>query len=281
MTFSKMIHILNTFWQNKGCAIIPAYDVEIGAGTYHPAVTLGILGPDPLSIAFVQPSRRPADGRYGTNPNRLQKHHQYEVILKPSPVNVQELVLEIFQALGLDLKLHDVRFVEDNWESPTLGASGLGWEVWIDGMEVLQLTYFQHMGGVPCESISVEYAFGLERLILALSQASSIYEVLWSHPYTYGDLFYEQEVQWSQWNLGEAHLPSLQVLFQSSLEEGHHLVLKKLYRPAYDLFLRANHTFNLLNARKALSVIERTDCIKKLRDLSSRIILGHHHLQSI
>ncbi len=283
MTFQEMIFELECFWSQKGCAILQPYDIEMGAGTFHPETVFRALGPQPFYGAFVQPSRRPGDGRYGDNPSRTSKFHQFQVIYKPSPANAQELTLQSLQALGLDMALHDMRFVEDNWESPTLGAAGLGWELWCDGMEILQFTYFQQMGGRTLNPVSLELAYGLERIALVLQKKNSFFDLAWSRNpdgsfMTYGDLFQRNENSLSIYNFEEARLEDLFKRFDMALVEGAALTKKAtecpqersadLYLPAYERCCHASHLFNLLDARGALSVAQRASFIKGVRDLA-------------
>ncbi len=272
--FQNIILTLQDFWSKQGCVILQPYDIEMGAGTFHPATTLRPLGPDPWRAAFVQPSRRPTDGRYGENPNRLQQHHQFQVILKPSPLNSQELYLESLKVLGIDPLLHDIRFVEDDWESPTLGAWGLGWEVWCDGMEITQFTYFQQIGGIECSPVSTEITYGLERLAMqAVQKIDNVYDLDWngaegSLKMTYGDVFLRNEKEISAYNFEHA---STEILFQhfkdAELECGH-LLQKNLALPAYEQCIKASHIFNLLNARGVISVLERASYIGRVRALA-------------
>ncbi|MGL4426515.1 MAG: glycine--tRNA ligase subunit alpha [Alphaproteobacteria bacterium] len=271
--FQQIILNLQQFWANQGCVILQPYDSEMGAGTFHPATTLQALGPDPWRAAFVQPSRRPGDGRYGENPNRVQRHHQFQVILKPSPADVQQLTLQSFHAVGLNPEFHDIRFVEDDWESPTLGAAGLGWEVWCDGMEILQFTYFQQVGGIACNPVCAELTYGLERLAMNLQEVESVYQLDWngapgSHNMTYGDVYHEMEVQFSRYNFEEANPDMLWQAFDASEKECLALVEKKLPLPAYDQCIHASHFFNLLDARGLLSVAQRAQFIARVRHLA-------------
>ncbi len=268
MTFQQLISTLNGYWEEAGCLILQPYDIEVGAGTFHPATFLRSLGPDPWKVAYVQPSRRPTDGRYGENPNRLQHYYQYQVILKPSPDDVQELYLKSLERFGLDLSEHDVRFVEDDWESPTLGAWGLGWEVWLDGMEITQFTYFQQVGGIDVAPVSVEITYGLERIAMYLQEKESVYDLAWNSQVTYGEVHYMDEVEFSKYNFEEADVEGLKLLFSRYEEEGHRLLEAGLVRPAYDQCLKCSHAFNLLDARGAISVSERTAYIGKVRRLA-------------
>ena len=274
ISFQEIILKLQSFWAQQGCVLLQPYDMEMGAGTFHPATTLRPLGPDPWRAAFVQPSRRPNDGRYGNNPNRVQQHHQFQVILKPSPLNVQDLYLESLKLLGIDPLLHDIRFVEDDWESPTLGASGLGWEVWCDGMEVTQFTYFQQVGGIECHPVSAEITYGLERLTLqAIQQVEDIYDIDWngasgSERMTYGDVFKRNERELSAYNFEHANVEKLFRHFKDVEEECQALLNLKLPLPAYEQCIKASHYFNLLQARGVISVVERASYIARVRALA-------------
>ncbi len=275
MTFQQFIQQLATFWSDRGCALIQPLDLEVGAGTFHPATFLRAIGPEPWSAAYVQPSRRPTDGRYGENPNRLQHYYQYQVVMKPSPENIQELYLDSLAAVGIDPKIHDIRFVEDNWESPTLGAWGLGWEVWLNGMEVTQFTYFQQIGGLECKPVMGEITYGAERLAMYLQGVDSIYDLVWtdtgSRVVTYGEVFHQNEVEQSQYNFEHANIDALFGWFDSCESEARKLVDLDLPLPAYEQVLKASHTFNLLDARRAISVTERQRYILRVRDLSLRV----------
>lgn len=259
---------LQRFWAEKGCLIVQPYDVEVGAGTFNPATFLRVLGPEPWKAAYVEPSRRPTDGRYGENPNRLQHYYQFQVILKPAPSDAQDLYLESLKWIGIDPLEHDIRFVEDDWESPTLGAWGLGWEVWLDGMEITQFTYFQQAGGFDLDPISVEITYGLERIAMYLQGVDNVFELIWSDGITYGEIHHQGEVEWSYYNFQEASLPMLFQLFDSFEAECKRLIEKDLVLPAYDYCLKCSHTFNLLDARGALSVAERTRYILRVRELA-------------
>ena len=258
MNFQDMILTLNRFWGEQGCIIQQPYDVEKGAGTMNPATFLRALGPEPWRVAYIEPCRRPTDGRYGENPNRLQHYYQYQVILKPSPDNIQELYLESLKALGIDPLCHDIRFVEDNWESPTLGAWGLGWEVWLDGMEISQFTYFQQCGGIDCKPVSGEITYGLERLATFIQQKDSVYDIDWVGDVKYGDVFHQNEVDYSEYNFNAADTDMLFSFFDAYEKEAMRVVELGLVQPAYDYVLKCSHTFNLLDARGAISVTERT-----------------------
>lgn len=271
LTFQEIIFRLQEFWSNQGCVILQPLDLEVGAGTFHPATFLRAIGPEPWKTAFVQPSRRPTDGRYGENPNRVQHYYQFQVMLKPSPTNIQELYLKSLIALGIDPLLHDIRFVEDNWESPTLGAWGLGWEVWQDGMEITQFTYFQQIGGLPCNPVTGEITYGLERLALFLQGKDSIFDLVWTDTNgvtTYGNVFHQNEVEMSTFNFEKANVDKLFELFDFYEAEATRLIELSLPLVAYEMVLKASHTFNLLDARKAISVTERKRFILRIRKLS-------------
>ena len=264
-----MILELHDYWSAQGCLILQPYDMRMGAGTFHTATTLRALGPDPWNAAFVQPCRRPTDGRYGENPNRLQHYYQYQVILKPSPPDLQDLYLGSLAAIGIDFARHDIRFVEDDWESPTLGAWGLGWEVWCDGMEVTQFTYFQQMGGFDCKPVSGELTYGLERLALYLQNKDSIYDLAFNDAgVTYGDVFLENEREMSKWNFDVADTDALFDLFRKAAAECENCLARELPIPAYEQAIEASHIFNLLNARGVISVAERQAYIGRVRDLA-------------
>jgi glycyl-tRNA synthetase alpha chain len=264
-----MILTLHDYWSDRGCLILQPYDMRMGAGTFHTATTLRALGPDPWNAAFVQPCRRPTDGRYGENPNRLQHYYQYQVILKPSPPDLQDLYLGSLAAIGIDTTNHDIRFVEDDWESPTLGAWGLGWEVWCDGMEVTQFTYFQQMGGFDCKPVAGELTYGLERLALYLQNKDSIYDLAYNDAgVTYGDVFLENEIEQSTWNFEVADTETLFDLFRKAAAECENCLAHTLPIPAYEQAIEASHIFNLLNARGVISVAERQAYIGRVRDLA-------------
>ncbi len=268
-SFQDIILTLHHYWSDQGCVILQPYDMEVGAGTFHPATTLKALGPKPWNCAFVQPSRRPKDGRYGENPNRLQHYYQYQVILKPSPDNIQELYLESLKQLGIDSKLHDIRFVEDDWESPTLGAWGLGWEVWCDGMEVTQFTYFQQVGGIECKPVSGELTYGLERLAMYIQGKENVYDLDFNGKgVTYGDVFLENERQFSAYNLEYADTTQLLRHFEDAETECVALLKLNLPLPAYDQCIKASHRFNLLDARGVIGVTERASYIARVRALA-------------
>ena len=275
MNFQDIIFELNQYWANQGCVIQQPYDMEVGAGTFHPATLLRALGPEPWKAAYVQPSRRPTDGRYGNNPNRLQHYYQYQVVLKPSPIEVQELYLESLKRFGLDLLEHDIRFVEDDWESPTLGAWGLGWEVWLDGMEITQFTYFQQAGSIDLFPTTVEITYGLERIAMYLQGVDSVYDIAWNDSVSYGDIFHQAEVEFSTFNFEEANVAELINFFNTYEKEGLNLIEKELVLPAYDYCLKCSHTFNLLDARKAISVAERTRYIGRIRNIARKVASGY------
>ena len=269
LTFHEIIFKLQKFWSDNGCVILQPYDMEVGAGTFHPATTLRSLGTKPWQAAYVQPSRRPTDGRYGENPNRLQHYYQFQVIIKPSPKDVQKLYLKSLTSLGIIYKDHDIRFVEDDWESPTLGASGLGWEVWCDGMEITQFTYFQQMAGFECKPVSAEITYGLERICMYIQNKNNVYDLEWnSFGVKYGDVFLQAEKEFSAYNFEHANTDSLLEQFNKVEQESKDLVEKKLCLPAYDQCLKASHLFNLLDARGVISVTERANYINKIRILA-------------
>ena len=275
MTFQEMILALQSYWAANGCTVLQPYDTEVGAGTFHPATTLRSLGPGAWNVAYVQPSRRPTDGRYGENPNRLQHYYQFQVILKPSPDDVQDLYLESLRTIGVEPEAHDVRFVEDDWESPTLGAWGLGWEVWLNGMEVTQFTYFQQVGGFECDPVPAEITYGLERLAMYIQGVDSVYDLAWSRGrdgsvVTYGDVFLENERQYSTYNFEVADVAMLTSLFATFESEAERTLDMKLPLPAYDYVLKCSHTFNLLDARGAISATERMGYILRVRTLAKR-----------
>ncbi len=271
MYFQDVILALHKFWAKKGCVMVQPYDIEVGAGTFHPATLLRALGPEPWNVAYVQPSRRPTDGRYGENPNRLQHYYQYQVILKPSPPNVQQLYLQSLKVLGIDPLEHDIRFVEDDWESPTLGASGLGWEVWLDGMEITQFTYFQLAGSIELAPISVELTYGLERIAMYLQGVDNVYDLQWNQQVTYGHVHHQQEVEQSTYNFEKADTGMLFDLFDKYEAESKRIIKDDLVLPAYEYCLKCSHTFNLLDARGAISVTERTRYIARIRNLARAV----------
>jgi glycyl-tRNA synthetase alpha chain len=268
MNFQEIILSLQNFWAEKGCVLIQPIDLEVGAGTFHPTTLLRALGPEPWKVAYVQPSRRPTDGRYGDNPMRLQHYYQYQVILKPSPDNTQELYLDSLKALGVDPLEHDIRFVEDDWESPTLGASGLGWEVWLNGMEVTQFTYFQMAGSIELSPVSVEITYGLERIAMYLQGVDSVYDLMWNDQVTYREVYHQQEVEQSTYNFEIADVDMLFDLFNKYENEAEAILNKNLVIPAYEYGLKCSHTFNLLDARGAISVSERTNYIARIRNIA-------------
>tara|TARA_B100001564_G_C20622179_1_gene662901 strand:+ start:28 stop:906 length:879 start_codon:yes stop_codon:yes gene_type:complete len=269
ITFQTLIFNLQNFWSKYGCIILQPYDLEVGAGTFHPATTLRSLGTKPWKAAYVQPSRRPTDGRYGKNPNRLQHYYQYQVIIKPSPKNIKQIYLKSLEAIGIKAKDHDIRFVEDDWESPTLGAAGLGWEVWCDGMEITQFTYFQKMTGIDCKPISVELTYGLERICMFVQSKKNVFDIEWNNEgVKYGDVYLQGEKEFSAYNFDYANIDSLLKNFEIAEKECKFLLEKKLSLPAYDQCLKASHIFNLLDARGVISVSERTGYINRIRDLA-------------
>jgi len=268
MYFQDVILELHQFWTRKGCVMMQPYDMEVGAGTFHPTTLLKALGPEPWKVAYVQPSRRPTDGRYGDNPNRLQHYYQYQVILKPSPLDVQKQYLQSLEVLGLDPLDHDIRFVEDDWESPTLGASGLGWEVWLDGMEITQFTYFQMAGSIELHPISVELTYGLERIAMYLQSVDNVYDLQWNAHIKYGDVHHQQEVEQSTYNFEKADVLVLFDLFNKYEAESMRQIEGGLVLPAYEYCLKCSHSFNLLDARGAISVTERTGYIARIRNLA-------------
>lgn len=279
-TFQGLILALQDYWSRQGCVLLQPYDMEVGAGTFHPATFLRAIGPEPWRTAYVQPSRRPTDGRYGENPNRLQHYYQFQVLLKPSPDNIQELYLESLQELGLDPLVHDIRFVEDNWESPTLGAWGLGWEVWLNGMEVTQFTYFQQVGGLDCKPVSGEITYGLERIAMYLQGVESVFDLLWADgpqgKVLYGDVFHQNEVEMSAFNFEHANTGELFHWFDVCEKDSQALIEAGLPLPAYELMLKASHTFNLLDARSAISVTERQRFILRVRTLARDVAKAYY-----
>lgn len=272
LTFQQLIMSLERFWADRGCVIQQPYDTEKGAGTMNPATFLRVLGPEPWNVAYVEPSRRPTDGRYGENPNRLQHYYQYQVILKPSPLDIQDIYIESLAAFGIDPLDHDIRFVEDDWESPTLGAWGVGWEVWLDGMEITQFTYFQQAGGVDLRPISVELTYGIERICMFLQGVESVYDLIWSGDVTYGDIHHQSEVEGSIYNFDRADTGLLSKLFEMYEAESYSLLDSEqpLVLPAYDYCLKCSHVFNILDARGAISVAERTAYIHRVRNLARK-----------
>ena len=275
MTFQELILALQRYWADQGCVVLQPYDAAMGAGTFHPATFLRSIGPEPWNAAYVQPSRRPTDGRYGDNPFRLQHYYQFQVVLKPSPDDIQELYIDSLRSLGIDTEVHDIRFVEDNWESPTLGAWGLGWEVWLNGMEVTQFTYFQQAGGLDCKPVTGEITYGLERIAMYLQDVESVFDLTWADgpagTVTYGDVFHQNEVEQSRYNFEEADTGVLFTRFDEAEQQCNRLVEAGLSLPAYDFVLDASHTFNLLDARKAISVSERQRYILRVRALARAV----------
>jgi glycyl-tRNA synthetase alpha chain len=279
-TFQDLILALQHYWAQKGCVILQPYDMEVGAGTFHVATFLRAIGPEPWSAAYVQPSRRPTDGRYGENPNRLQHYYQYQVVIKPSPLEIQDLYLDSLRALGIDPLMHDIRFVEDNWESPTLGAWGLGWEVWLNGMEVTQFTYFQQIGGLECRPVTGEITYGLERIAMYLQGVDSVFDLVWTDGplgrITYGDVFRQNEVEMSAYNFEHADVDSLFAWFDNCETQSQKLIAAGLPLPAYEMVLKASHTFNLLDARRAISVTERQRYILRVRNLAKAVAEAYY-----
>jgi len=268
VTLQELILALERFWNEQGCVIQQPYDIEVGAGTFNPATFLRVLGPEPWNCAYVEPSRRPADGRYGENPNRLQHYYQYQVIMKPSPLAIQEIYLDSLRSFGIDPLAHDIRFVEDDWESPTLGAWGLGWEVWLDGMEITQFTYFQQTGGIDLKPVSVEITYGIERIAMYLQGVENVYDLTWTDGILYGDIHHQGEVEFSRYNFEEADVEMLLQLFEMYEGEAQKILKKGLVLPAYDYCLKCSHTFNLLEARGAISVTERMGFILRVRAMA-------------
>ena len=269
LSFQDIIMNLQKFWGRNGCVILQPYDLEVGAGTFHPATTLRSLGSKPWKAAYVQPSRRPTDGRYGENPNRLQHYYQYQVIIKPSPKNIKQIYLKSLAAIGIDVKNHDIRFVEDDWESPTLGAAGLGWEVWCDGMEITQFTYFQQMAGMQCKPVSVELTYGLERICMFTKQKKNVFDLLWNNQgIEYREVFHQAEKEFSAYNFEYANTENLFKIFDMLEMEAKSLIEKKISLPAYDQCLKASHVFNILDARGVISVAQRAEYIGRIRDIT-------------
>ncbi len=275
MNFQNVILNLEQFWSSRGCVIQQPYDIEVGAGTFNPNTFFRALGPEPWKVAYVEPSRRPTDGRYGENPNRLQRYYQYQVVIKPSTENIQDVYLESLAALGIDPKVHDIRFVEDDWESPTLGAWGLGWEVWLDGMEITQFTYFQQVGGIDLSPIPVELTYGLERITMYLQNVDNVYDLQWNDEIKYGDVHLETEKQFSRYNFEASDKARLSQWFDMYEAEALGLVEKELILPAYDYTLKCSHAFNMLDARGAISVTERTGFIGRVRKLARLCAEGY------
>jgi glycyl-tRNA synthetase alpha chain len=275
LTFQEVILTLQKYWSAQGCALLQPYDMEVGAGTSHTATFLRALGPEPWRAAYVQPSRRPKDGRYGENPNRLHQHHQFQVVLKPSPANILKLYLGSLEALGFDLTRNDARFVEDDWENPTLGAWGLGWEVWLNGMEITQFTYFQQVGGLDCNPITGEITYGLERMSMYLQDVESVYDLKYTDTMSYGDVFFQNEVEQSRFAFDESNAPKLFEQFAYFEGEAKRLLEAKLPLPGYEMILKAGHTFNLLDARGAISVTERAAYIGRIRTLARMVATAY------
>ena len=270
LTFQELVLSLEKFFAEQGCVIQQPYDIEVGAGTSNPATFLRVLGPEPWNVAYVEPSRRPTDGRYGDNPNRLQHYYQYQVIMKPSPDNIQEIYLDSLRSVGINPLKHDIRFVEDDWESPTLGAWGLGWEVWLDGLEITQFTYFQQAGGIDLKPIAAELTYGIERIAMFLQGVDSVYALTWVKGVTYGDVHHKGEVEWSIHNFDEADVALQLQLFDQYAKESLRLIEKGLVLPAYDYCLKCSHAFNILDARGAIGVTERTGFIGRVRNMARR-----------
>jgi glycyl-tRNA synthetase alpha chain len=273
LTFQEIILRLQDFWSKRGCLILQPYNSEVGAGTFNPATFLRVLGPEPWRVAYVEPSRRPKDGRYAENPNRVQQYHQFQVILKPPPHNIQEIYLDSLRALGIEIEKHDVRFVEDDWESPTLGAWGLGWEVWLDGLEITQFTYFQQSGGIDLEVISVELTYGLERIAMYVQGVESIFDIIWTEGVTWGEVYKRFEYEFSVYNYEKADIDFHFKLFKKYEEDAERLLNEGLLYPGYDLVIKLSHIFNVLDARGALSVSERTAYIGRVRRLARKSAL--------
>jgi len=276
LSFQQLILRLNDYWDRQGCVLLQPYDMEMGAGTFHTATFLRAIGPEPWNAAFVQPSRRPKDGRYGENPNRLQHYYQYQVVMKPSPDDIQERYLQSLVALGIDPREHDIRFVEDDWESPTLGAWGLGWEVWLDGMEITQFTYFQEVGSLVCKPVLGEITYGLERLAMYLQGKESVFDLVWVDGVRYGDVYHQNEVEQSRYNFELANTEMLFRHFAEYEAEAKRLIVAKCVLPAYEMVLRCSHTFNLLDARGAISVTERAAYIDRVRALARAVAKAYH-----
>ncbi len=270
MNFQEIYFRLENFWSRHGCVVQQPYDIEVGAGTMNPATALRVLGPEPWRVAYVEPSRRPSDGRYGKNPNRLQHYYQYQVIIKPAPANIQDLYIESLASLGIDPNEHDIRFVEDDWENPSTGAWGLGWEVWLDGMEITQFTYFQQLGGLDMENVPAELTYGIERIAMYVQKVNSVYDLEWSGKVKYGDVHLQGEIEHSHYNFEIADTDMLFTLFNMYEAEAMRILDKGFVLPAYDYVLKSSHTFNLLDARNAISVTERTGYISRVRALACR-----------
>ena len=271
LTFQEIILTLQRYWSNQGCVLLQPYDMEMGAGTFHPATFLRALGPEPWKAAYIQPSRRPKDGRYGNNPNRLQHYYQYQIVIKPSPDNIQDLYLDSLRELKIDLAVNDIRFVEDDWESPTLGAWGLGWEVWFNGMEITQFTYFQQVGGLDCKPVLGEITYGLERLAMNLQGIENVFDLTWTDGVTYGDVYHQNEVEQSKYNFEQSNISLLLEQFIKYESEAKRLIELSLPLPSYEQVLKCSHTFNLLDARGAISVTERAAYIGRVRTLAKLV----------
>ena len=276
LTFQQLILKLQDFWDRQGCVLLQPYDIEVGAGTFHTATFLRAIGPEPWRAAYVQPSRRPKDGRYGDNPNRLQHYYQYQVVLKPSPDDIQDLYLDSLRALGIDTGVHDVRFVEDDWESPTLGAWGLGWEVWLDGMEITQFTYFQEVGSLPCKPVLGEITYGLERLAMTLQGKENVFDLVWTPGVSYGDVFHQNEVEQSKYNFDQSNATWLLSQFNGFEAEARRLIEAGLALPGFEMVMKCSHTFNLLDARGAISVTERAAYIGRVRALARMVAQAYY-----
>jgi glycyl-tRNA synthetase alpha chain len=276
LTFQQLILQLNAFWDRQGCVLLQPYDMEVGAGTFHTATFLRAIGPEPWRAAYVQPSRRPKDGRYGENPNRLQHYYQYQVVLKPSPLNIQQLYLDSLEHLGIDPREHDIRFVEDDWESPTLGAWGLGWEVWLDGMEITQFTYFQEIGSLACKPVLGEITYGLERLAMYLQAKESVYDLVWTPGVTYGDVYHQNEVEQSRYNYELSNTEMLFRHFGEYESEAKRLIEAQCVLPAYEMVMKCSHSFNLLDAHGAISVTERAAYIGRVRALARSVAQAYY-----
>ena len=276
LTFQEIILTLQRYWSNQGCVLLQPYDMEMGAGTFHPATFLRALGPEPWKAAYIQPSRRPKDGRYGNNPNRLQHYYQYQVVIKPSPDNIQDLYLDSLRELKIDLANNDIRFVEDNWESPTLGAWGLGWEVWFNGMEITQFTYFQQVGGLDCKPVLGEITYGLERLAMNLQGVENVFDIIWTDGVTYGDVYHQNEVEQSKYNFEQSNINFLLEQFTVYESEAKRLIELSLPLPSYEQVLKCSHTFNLLDARGAISVTERAAYMGRVRTLAKLVARAYY-----
>jgi glycyl-tRNA synthetase alpha chain len=275
MYFQELIFTLQKFWTEKGCIVVQPYDVEKGAATFNPATFFRCMGKKPWNAAFIEPCRRPKDGRYGENPNRMQHYYQYQVVMKPAPEAIQQMYLESLERIGIKVKEHDIKFNEDDWESPTIGASGLGWQVWLDGLEITQFTYFQQMAGIQLNPITVELTYGLERIAMYIQAKDSAFDIMWNDKTTYGDVFLENEKEFSIYNFEEANVEMLMSTFNNFYKEGESLAQKKLPKPAYDYVIKISHLFNLMDARRAISISERPSYIKKIRDLAKMCADGY------